>query len=259
MDSSYLEAQQSFPTFVYRLEQNSEKLWRTRLVTGEVSCNRVPSYRFRESCCWCEIPGGRLLITGGGFQAVKDVERIDTLREFAVTHRPPMLTAKRAHTCVYHAQLLYVLGGYSGSANLRNCERYVCAESRWEALPQLPTAASFMSAVVIEGSLYALGGHDQQHLDLIQKLRLEELTWECIKLRLPQAGCAIPCFKIRDTEVYLIINRTLCSLTPRQVVSLKTLPQDISSFCGPSYYSKGSLYCSNYNGAVNRMELSSLK
>jgi hypothetical protein len=258
MDCSFLEAQQNTYPFINRLEQNSGELWRTCLVTGKQSCIRVPSYRFRESCCWCDLPGGCLIISGGGFPAGREVEKIDTLREFAVCHQPPMLSPRRAHGCVYHSQLLYVLGGYSGSVNSRDCERYICAESRWEALPPLPRAASFMSAVVIEVCLYALGGHDQQYLDLIQKLRLEELTWECLELRLPHAGCAIPCFKITDTEVCLVINRTLWSFTPLQVLPLKTLPQDISSFCGPSYYSKGTLYCSNYNGAVSRMEIGSL-
>jgi hypothetical protein len=258
MKCSYLEAQQkSFP-FINRLEQNSAELWRTCLVTGKQSCIRVPSYRFRESCSWCDLPGGCLVITGGGFPAMSEVERIDTLREFAVCHQPPMLKHRRAHACVYHSQHLYVLGGYSGSANLKDCERYVCAANRWEAISPLPTAASFTSAVVVAECLYALGGHDQQYLDLIQKLRLEDLTWECLELRLPLPACAIPCFKIRDTEVYLVINRTLWSFTPRLVLPLKSLPQDISSYCGPSYYSKGTLYCSNYNGGVSRMELGSL-
>jgi hypothetical protein len=36
------------------------------------------------------------------------------------------------------------------------CERYSCAESRWEVLPALPVAG--MSAVEVENSVYALGG-----------------------------------------------------------------------------------------------------
>jgi hypothetical protein len=33
-------------------------------------------------CCWSEVSGGSLLITGGGPPAVKEVVRIDTRREF---------------------------------------------------------------------------------------------------------------------------------------------------------------------------------
>jgi hypothetical protein len=63
-----------------------------------------------------EVPGGRLLITGGGHPiAVGEVVRIDTRREFAVAHCPPMLTPRAGHTAVYHAQHLYVLGGWNNS------------------------------------------------------------------------------------------------------------------------------------------------
>jgi hypothetical protein len=63
----------------------------------------------------------------------------------------------------------------------------------------------YMSGVVVENSLYALGvcvgGFDGSALDLVQKFSLESLTWELMQFRLPFAGSGIPCFKLRDTEV----------------------------------------------------------
>jgi hypothetical protein len=81
------------------------------------------------------------LITAGEDESgVREVVRIDTRREFAVTHCPPMLTPREVHAAVYHTPHLYILGGWNGSSYLSECERYVCAENRWEALPPLPRA-----------------------------------------------------------------------------------------------------------------------
>jgi hypothetical protein len=122
--------------------------------------------------------GGSLLITGG--DCSREVMKIDTPREWAVSIQPPMHTARSEHTAVYHSQYLYVLGGY----RLSECERYSCAESRWE---ELPVAGWGMSAVELENSLYALGGAADSKLDTVQKLSLDSLTWELMQLKLPQA------------------------------------------------------------------------
>jgi hypothetical protein len=246
-------------SFIYSYSQGKDTLMRTNLITAEDSCFRVPSSQFKSGCCWSELPGGSLLITGGGWPLTREAVRIDTLKEFVVSEQPPMLTPRAGHACVYHCELLYVLGGYTGSTSLRDCERYVLAESRWEALAPLPIAASGVSAVVLENSLYALGGmcHGRA-LDVIQKLRLDRITWECLEFKLPQVGQCLPCFKLRDTEGYLVIKDTLYSFTPLQVLPLKTLPKVMQSWRGSSHYSRGTLYCSNYAGAAFRLEIGSL-
>jgi hypothetical protein len=112
---------------------------------------------------------------------------------------------------------------------------------------------------VVENSLFALGGYDgSSSLDLVQKLSLESLTWELMQFRLPFTGYGIPCFKLRDTEVYLVVNQTLYSFTALQVGLLKTLTEGIKSWFGASYYSRGTLYCSNYLGGVLSLEIGSL-
>jgi hypothetical protein len=105
------------PTFIYSYKIDTNQLHRTSLVTGEHSSLRVPSYTFKEGCCWSEVPGGSLIITGGrnrGHSADKEVVRIDTRREFAVSHCPPMLTHREFHASVYHTPHLYILGGQNG-------------------------------------------------------------------------------------------------------------------------------------------------
>jgi hypothetical protein len=134
----------SLPTFIYSYRHDTNQLHRTSLVTGEQSTHRVPSYAFKYSCCWSEVPGGSLLITGGRYldSTVREVERIDTRREFAASHCAPMLTPRRMHAAVYHTPHLYILGGSNGDICLSECERYVCAANRWEALPPLPQACN---------------------------------------------------------------------------------------------------------------------
>jgi hypothetical protein len=261
-DSEYctkdLKAPQSHepPTFIYSYKHFTNQLHRTNLVTGVLSTHKVPSYSFKFGCCWSEVPGESLLITGGAPPARK-VVRIDTRREFAVSQCPPTLTSRRNHAAVYHTQHLYLLGGYTNYSCLSECERYVCAEQRWEALPPLPRACHSTSGVVVENSLYALGGYDGSTCDLVQKLSLESLTWELMQLRLPHTNCPIPCFKLRDSEVYLVINKTLCSFTGLQVVPLKTLTESILS-SGASYYCRGTLYCSYDKGEVRSHEIGRL-
>jgi hypothetical protein len=99
-----------------------------------------------------------------------------------------------------------------------------------------PRACYSASGVVVENSLYALGGNDgSSDLDLVQKLSLESLTWELMQFRLTYAGFGIPCFKLRDTEVYLVVNKTLCFFTAFEVRTLKTLTEEILSWFGVSY------------------------
>jgi hypothetical protein len=203
------------------------------------------------------MPGGSLLITGGGIPGVREVVRIDTRRDFAVSQHPPMLTPRSNHATVYHSQHLYILGGWTGSI-LSECERYVCAENRWTALPPLPRACNGTSGVVVERSLYALGGFDGMDLDLVQKLSFEWLTWEVMRLKLPSAVQGIPCFKLSDTEVYLVVRQTLCSFTGFEVRPLKTLTEDIRSKFGASYYRRGTLYCSHSERSVCSHEIGSL-
>jgi hypothetical protein len=235
----------------------NDQLHRTNLVTREQSNHRVPSYQFKHGCFLCEVPGGSLLVTGGGYPAVWEVVRIDTRREFAASQHPHMLTPRRAHAAVYHTQHLYVLGGLN-DRYLSECERYVCLENRWETLPPLSRACTGSSGVVVETSLYALGGYDGAPIDIVQKLSLESLTWELMHLRLPHAGFCIPCFKLSDTEVYLVVNKTLCSFTTFQVLRLKTLTEDIQSWYGTSYYHRGTVFCSSTEGTVLGHEIGSL-
>jgi hypothetical protein len=112
---------------------------------------------------------------------------------------------------------------------------------------------------VVENGLYALGGdYWGSYLDVVQKLSLESLTWELMQFRLPFAGWGITCFKLRDTEVYLVVKNTLCSFTAFEARPLKTLNEAIKNRYGVSYYHRGTLYCSNDFGGAYSLEIGSL-
>lgn len=196
------------------------------------------------------------------------VAKIDTLREFATTTQPPMLTPRKCHSSVYHAERIYVLGGLTGAMKKTDptrttskCERFICAENRWEALPCLPRASAHIRGVVVEETLYALGGSGDAPADMIQKLSLESLSWELMRLRLPRDDIKFPCFKLSDSQVYFVLkDLTLYSFMPQtlQIKPVKTVTKFLKSCGGPSHYSRGFLYCSSENG-TSRLEIGSLK
>jgi hypothetical protein len=231
------------PTFLYCCKMETNQVHRVNLLTGGQSYHKVPNYQFKSGCRWSELPGGSLLITGGQ-PRVREVVKIDTHREYALSSQPSMHNPRCYHAVVFHSQYLYVLGGFNGRA-LSECERYSCADSRWEVLPALPVAGSGMSAVEVENSVFALGGLGEKYFDTVQKLSLDSLTWELMQLKLPQAASWLPCFK-SDTQVYLVIKKTLYSFTPLQVRRVKTYRKVIR--CESSYYSTGTLYYTKLAG-----------
>jgi hypothetical protein len=260
--SGLRESSNQSPKFIYSYTTNGNGLYSIDLSTARQSCIHLPSYVFRYGCCWSELPGGSLLITGGA--ATEKVDRIDVPKEFAIVQQAPMLNGRQFHAAQYHDGYVYVLGGLYGGTRLALCERHVCAEKRWESLSPLPVACWTVSVVVTEGSLYALGGTGiaTELLDQIQVLSLETLTWKLLELRLPAPGNHLACFKVADdSQVYFVLLSSLYSLQPQllSIIRVKTLPRNIANcFIGPSYYSKGTIYCSSVFGEADSLEIGSL-
>jgi hypothetical protein len=237
----------------YSYESNTKKLHWTDLASEEQMCVEVP-YVFKLNCYLSELPGGSLLITGGGNPSTREVVRLD-VRSLTVVPLAHMITPRRGHAAVYFDNYLYVLGGRDEHF-LKSCERYACRKGRWKALMPLPKAGRGMSGVVVERSLYALGGYEDHYLDSIQKLSLESLSWELLPLRLPCKGRYIPCFQ-SGNQVYFIMDKTLYSFLP--IKPLKTLPAKIFSWRAASHYTNGTLYCSYGDGAVGSWKIGDLR
>jgi hypothetical protein len=252
--------ERTLPRFIYSYSTNINELHRTDLFTGERSSHQIPYFMFDGDCRLTEMPRIGLLVTGGGVPITKKVQKIDTLREFAVSRQAPMLTARGSHAAVYHARFVYVLGGNTpGGRPLIGCERYVCTDNRWQALSPLPRPCSNIGTVVVERCLYALGGYDgSKSLDLVMQLSLERLTWKLLELKLPKPGFYFPCFKVRSTEVYLLMHKTLYSFTPLKITKLKTVSKDIWSYVGTNYYCRGTLYCASQSREGCRLKIGEL-
>jgi hypothetical protein len=256
----------SSPLFIYSYSYVINVLFMTNLQTGEEYYIQVPTHQFLVGCTLTELPGGSLFVTGGDpiasmpftgeDPAVRDVVRIDTRREYAVSHLPPMRTARYFHCAVYHSQYLYVAGGYVLSTDLHSCERYSFAEKRWTRLPPLPQSRFWMNGVAKWGSLYIVGGsYREGYSDLIMKMSFDQLTWEVLRTKLPRVDKSMALFT-HDNQIYFVVNDSLYSLQPLQYI--KTFPKEITSFFGPSFYRHGFLYCSVWSGEAERTEIGSL-
>jgi hypothetical protein len=170
-----------------------------------------------------------------------------------------MLTSKSYHSAVHHEEYLYVFGG---DKLKRDCEMFSCAEHRWEAIPPTPNAGEQMSGVVVEGSLYTLGGRTMgKPKDFIQKLCLDSLVWEVMSLQLPFKGACIPCFKLspNDAQICFVLKETLYCFEPLHS-AIYPITNDLtvnyssgySYFSGCySYCSKGTLYVSSSIGSAD--------
>eukprot|EP00359_Climacostomum_virens_P008217 CAMPEP_0204903850 /NCGR_PEP_ID=MMETSP1397-20131031/4519_1 /ASSEMBLY_ACC=CAM_ASM_000891 /TAXON_ID=49980 /ORGANISM="Climacostomum Climacostomum virens, Strain Stock W-24" /LENGTH=158 /DNA_ID=CAMNT_0052072555 /DNA_START=211 /DNA_END=684 /DNA_ORIENTATION=+ len=158
-----------------------------------------------------------------------------------------MLRERANHAVTYHDNYLYSIGGYDSSFYLRDCERFDVTLEKWEAFEPLPRACFCSSVIALEEPrcLYALGGGIDLHgIDLIQRLKLDELRWDILELKLPDPSSYVACFKLDESQVYFVIDTNLYCFTPRanSIKSVKALSEVISSFNGPSYYSNGVLY-----------------
>lgn len=213
------------PTNIYSFEYERSVLHWTNLRSGEQFSHTIPSYIFKEGSILSELSDGSLLLTGGGHPPSCEVVRIDPRSDFRVSLKPPMVRPRSRHSSRLHAGYLYVIGGYYIDRALSACERFVCAENIWQVLPPLPGATSSAAVVVVEESLYVLGGSSDTTLDLIQRLCLESLTWDVIPVRLPCAGSCFPCFTVQS-QVYFILKDILFVFMPQtyQIRQVKQLP-----------------------------------
>lgn len=240
------------PSFIYSCIQHSNTVYRTHLISGDQTSHSVAShyYQFKYGCCWTELPDGSLLITGGGSRKMDEVMLID-VQTWAVSEQSPMLSARKWHAAVYHAQHVYALGGEQEEA----CEKYSVPEMQWVSMAPLSAACWKSSAVVMEDCLYVLGGKGiEGDLDLVQRLHLEGQSWRIMNLKLPQPCFSMPCFK-REDAVYLLVDKTFYDFTPLQFSMRMNVSRKIVSSSGLSYYIEGTLYCPSHTRAACSVEI----
>lgn len=255
----------TLPKYLYSYKTSTCELYRTNLATEEDSCKFLGNFFFLEGCALTEIPGSNVLVTGGFAYLFPDAESevmcLKTNHDFAVTYMAPMNSKRAFHGAIFHKGYVYTIGGTSRDVSLSKCERYNCNENRWDILEQLPVSCSNTSLVVLEATqaLYALGGNkheDEYWLRFIQKLDLENLSWDVIPLMLPNPACCIACFKVDESKAYFVIQGRLYEFNPRgSVKKVQDLEGDISSWSGPSYLNQSTIFASNDIGTSRKLKI----
>jgi hypothetical protein len=247
--------------FIYSYQHSSSNLHKTNLSTGKKSSTAM-THKFKKESSLCESPEGNLFITGGDFPTpTSEVVCIDP--NTAVTLKPPMTTARRAHGSVFYGGFLYVIGGYNDEF-LAECERYDTIHNHWQLIPPLPQASGCHTTIVCGYTrrIYTLGGYvgSGSDLDLIQEFELESQTWKLLEVKLPSKSKWIPCFRVKNEAlIYFIQGGALHSFSPITYTLTNVKPvTNIQSGYGPSYFAKGTLYYSPYESGLKKLVIGDL-
>mmetsp|Transcript_6117 Transcript_6117/g.10728 ORF Transcript_6117/g.10728 Transcript_6117/m.10728 type:complete len:631 (-) Transcript_6117:106-1998(-) len=247
------------PEFIYSYAKGTGELYWTRMTTGEEYSHTFKTFKFKQCYSWCAVPRTFIYLTGG-YQSA-DVVCIDT-RSFVVSPKPSMITPRVFHNSVFSKGYLYIVGGWTGTSSMKECERYSFAEKKWKALPPLITEAHYHSLFMHDTSqiLYSLGGcKGSESLNLIQEMNVERLVWRTLSVKLPSTAYNMACFS-SGSECYFVQFSKLFVFDVywNQIRYVKTLPADIFSHNGPSYYSTGTIFASNHTGPVLELDVGSL-
>jgi N-acetylneuraminic acid mutarotase len=168
-----------------------------------------------------------------------------------------MKTPRYVHGSVFYGGFLYVIGGVN-TAYLAECERYDSSQDKWQPIAPLPHATSHQEAIVCGYTrrIYIFGGHGGSAvLDLIQEFELESQTWKLLEVKLPSKSCFIPCFRVKNQAlIYFIQGGALHSFSPITYTLANVKPvTNISSYNGPSYFAKGTLYYPDNAGPLKKL------
>jgi hypothetical protein len=246
---------------VYSYKQATEEFYWTSLETG-LSYTHSISRQFNFNCSWCELPNKEVFFIGGGPSNEVFSVNADTR---AVTVRPTLITPRYGHGSVYNQGHIYVIGGFN-TAGLKECERFLIEQNRWEALAPLPEICFNSSIITLEGtnSLYALGGSNgTRYTEDIYELSFERLAWRKLEVKLPNAvSDRIASFRLpgRPSYIYFVQGRTLCvlSLAHNAIRELKAIPYAPQNCFGACVYSGDFLVCSNLSGQSKKYAIGSI-
>jgi hypothetical protein len=106
------------PKFLYCCQNFLNTLHRVNIFTEEQSFHKVPNHWFKDFCRWSELPGGSLLITGGGrYPGVREVVKIDTPRSMqSALNLPCILLGAAMQQCITLSTSMYwAIGSVRGT------------------------------------------------------------------------------------------------------------------------------------------------
>ncbi|ELT93249.1 hypothetical protein CAPTEDRAFT_141439 [Capitella teleta] len=111
----------------------------------------------RGEMCACASPGG-FVVSGGRSQNSNQRECYSYhVQNGQWNTLPPMPTARRIHSSIYHNHHLYVVGGYDGRF-LNSVEALDMRNLQWNHLPPLPREVYSAYLAIVSDNLVVLGG-----------------------------------------------------------------------------------------------------
>ncbi|ELT89422.1 hypothetical protein CAPTEDRAFT_89870, partial [Capitella teleta] len=106
----------------------------------------------------CASPGG-FVVSGGRSQNGIQRECYSYAAQNGQWNTlPPMPSARRSHSSIYHNHHLYVVGGWDDRSYLNSVEALDMRNLQWNHLPPLPREVYFAHLAIVSDNLFVLGG-----------------------------------------------------------------------------------------------------
>ncbi|ELU12373.1 hypothetical protein CAPTEDRAFT_73105, partial [Capitella teleta] len=153
---------------------------------------------------------------------------------------PPMLTARRWHSSIYHNYHLYVVGGYDGSP-LNSVEALDMRNLQWNHLPPLPREVRFAYLAIVSDNLFVLGGCYGDWVADVHEFDSTQQTW---RQRSPMPEiCEWGAAVSFDDHVYVVggSERSCMRFNPRNNTWTSLRRPQFSHKYGPSLVLNGNI------------------
>lgn len=161
-----------------------------------------------------------LMSYGGssGATSTNEVWRIDVSKEFSCVAKAKMTHSRNTSTaCAYQGRLI-VMGGFSQTSNLAECESYDPTNDTWTEIPAMPIPLGASNSVLIPSlqRIYVIGGLSPEINNAILELDLTTFTWVVINIDLRPTLFWTPCFMqaTTDSHFYFIADDRVCKYEP---------------------------------------------
>ncbi|ELT90838.1 hypothetical protein CAPTEDRAFT_82105, partial [Capitella teleta] len=125
----------------------------------------------------CASPGG-FVVSGGRSQNICQRECYSYAAQNGQWNTlPPMPTARREHSSIYHNHHLYVVGGCNRS-ELNSVEALDMRNLQWNHLPPLPREVCLAYLAIVSDNLFVLGGYcGLNRVADVHEFDLTQQTW----------------------------------------------------------------------------------
>lgn len=130
----------------------------------------IPGQKFLHNSCWCTLPNGEVVITGGSLTGhSRNTVMCFSPATSQVSDLEPMMLARRCHGSLYHDGSCYVFGGLLDEEKISMCERYDCGKGTWEFIAPMKERRAYMGCCVYEDLLVVCGDGETSSLEIYDR------------------------------------------------------------------------------------------